>query len=138
MLLQVSDVVNKATSAKYSGAMEKIILEGLEVNTIIGVYDWERTKPQKLYIDLILEADLEAACFSDDVADTMDYARVAESVIAVAKTSQFKLLEALAQAISDKLFEHFDLRKVNITIIKPNILPNTRKVAVCIERKRKR
>jgi dihydroneopterin aldolase len=52
--------------------------------------------------------------------------------------SQFKLLEALAQAISDKLFEQFKLLKLNITITKPNILPTTRKVAVCIERHGKR
>jgi dihydroneopterin aldolase len=118
--------------------MEKIILEGLEVNTVIGVYDWERTKPQKLFVDLILEADLKTACFSDDVADTLDYAKLADTVIEVAKMSQFKLLEALAQAISDKLFEQFKLLKLNITITKPNILPTTRKVAVCIERHGKR
>lgn len=118
--------------------MEKIILEGLEIDTIIGVYDWERTKSQTLFVDLVLYADLKAACYSDDVNDTIDYAGVAETIVTVAKNSKFKLLEALAQAISDKLFECFELHKVAITITKPNILPNTRRVAVCIERNQKR
>ena len=117
--------------------MEKIILEGIEVSTIIGVYDWERTKAQTLFVDIELYADLKAACLSDDVADTIDYAKVTELVVAVAEHSEFKLLEALAEAFSVKLFENFYLRKLKITITKPNILPNTRKVAVCIERKLK-
>jgi len=114
--------------------MEKIILEGLEIDTVIGVYDWERTKSQTLFVDLELHADLKAACYSDSVSDTIDYAKVAEVIRAVAEVSEFKLLEALAQDISDKLLAQFSLNKIVITITKPNILPNTRKVAVCIER----
>ena len=111
-------------------------MQGIQVDTIIGVYDWERNKPQRLLVDLELTADLQAACKSDEVADTIDYARVVDLLVALANESQFKLLEALAQAFSDTLFAHFELSKLTLTITKPNILPNTEKVAVRISRKR--
>ena len=116
--------------------MEQIIIDGIEVDTIIGVYDWERTKPQTLIVDLELTADLSAAGKSDDVADTIDYAKVVDLLVAVAKESEYQLLEALAQTFSDSLFAQFELSQLILTITKPGILANTQKVAVRIHRKR--
>ncbi|MBT0585302.1 dihydroneopterin aldolase [Alteromonas oceanisediminis] len=115
--------------------MEQVIIEGLEVSTVIGVYEWERTKPQTLYVDLVINADLNTACMSDDVSDTIDYAKVAEFLVAVAANARFELLEALAQKFCDQLFANFSLRQIDVTITKPNILPNARKVAVRLIRK---
>ena len=78
-----------------------IVLEGLEVQALIGVYDWERTARRPLVFDLRLRVDLRRAGRSDDVADTVDYAAVAEQVSALVAQSTPQLLEAFLQPLID-------------------------------------
>ena len=112
--------------------MQQIFIEGLKVPTLIGVYDWERTQQTTLMVDLLIDADLSAAMNSDDVAHTIDYAAVAEAVKDVGKTSQFELLEAFANAIITALCKQFPIRRLVLTIEKPGILPDARKVGIRI------
>ena len=86
-------------SVKVQQIMQQIFIEGLEVPTLIGVYDWERTQNTVLIVDLLIDADLSAAMQSDDVEHTIDYAAVAETVKQVGIDSSFELLEAFANAI---------------------------------------
>ena len=60
--------------------MQQIILSGLKVDTLIGVYDWERTQKTTLIFDITVDADLTAAMASDNVSDTIDYAMLAQSI----------------------------------------------------------
>lgn len=76
-----------------------ILLNGMAVEALIGVYDWERVAPRPLMLDLALSVDLSAAARSDDVQDTVDYAAVAACVTAVCAREQPQLLEALAGRI---------------------------------------
>ncbi|GGF69015.1 dihydroneopterin aldolase [Alteromonas lipolytica] len=112
--------------------MQQIFIEGLEVPTLIGVYDWERTRNTTLIIDLLVDANLSAAMGSDEVADTIDYAAMAETVKQVGKDSQFELLEAFANAVITALCETFPIQKLVLTIEKPGILPDARKVGIRI------
>ncbi|WP_100656170.1 dihydroneopterin aldolase [Alteromonas flava] len=114
--------------------MEQILIKGLELETIIGVYDWERTQLTKLRVDLVMDADLTRACHSDDVNDTVDYAAVAATLEAVAAGSDFELLEALGQTLCDKLLAEYPLTRVDMTIEKPGILPQAQVVAVRLVR----
>lgn len=63
--------------------MGKIYITGLEVDTLIGVYDWERVRTTQLLLDVTLDVDLSAAMQSDDVVDTVDHATVVECIVAV-------------------------------------------------------
>lgn len=110
--------------------MQQIIIEGLAVETLIGVYDWERTRTTTLLLDVVLHADLKQAMLSDNVDDTVDYAKVAEHIQQVGKTSQFELLEALGNAIINSVLAHFPISKIQLTIVKPGILPDAKRVAV--------
>ncbi|WP_100643809.1 dihydroneopterin aldolase [Alteromonas facilis] len=114
--------------------MEQIIIQGLQLPTLIGVYDWERTQKTILLVDLVLDADLSRACETDDVADTIDYAKVAEALAEVAGKAKFELLEALGQALCDCVLTRFPVTRVDLSIIKPDILPNAAKVAVRLVR----
>lgn len=116
--------------------METIYIHGLEVSTLIGVYDWERTRQTTLLFDLAMDADLKAAMLSDDVADTIDYAKAAAFVQQVAAQCQFELLEALAHKVLDALFNAYPVQKVTLTITKPDILPDARAVAISFSRAR--
>ena len=116
--------------------MGKIFIEGLSVDTLIGVYDWERERLTELSIDIELEAELDKAMASDDVMDTIDYAKVANCVAQVGKESQFELLEAFGAKVMDTVLQQFPVQGISIKIVKPGILPNARRVAVALSRAR--
>lgn len=114
-----------------------ILLHGLQVDALIGVYDWERTAPRPLVLDLELAVDLSAAASSDDVHDTVDYAAVSDCVTTLCAREQPQLLEALAGRICLALLAQFGaLNGVTLTVHKPGILPNVRDVAIRLTRSR--
>ena len=115
---------------------DSIFLRGLECQCIIGFIDWERQVPQTVVIDLELPCDCGRAATRDDVADTVDYKRVAKRVLAWVGESQFKLLETLAERLSRLLIEEFALDWVRLRINKPGAIRHSRDVGVAIERHR--
>ncbi|GGD49577.1 dihydroneopterin aldolase [Lacimicrobium alkaliphilum] len=116
--------------------MDKVIIEGLQVQSLIGVYDWERTARRPLLVDVTLEVDLAAAAATDDVRDTIDYASVADTLERVALKSQFFLLEALAGAMLEALFTDFAVQGATVKLSKPDILPNAANVAIQLSRRK--
>ncbi|MFT4937889.1 MAG: dihydroneopterin aldolase [Paraglaciecola sp.] len=117
--------------------MDKIYIEGLQVYSLIGVYDWEREAKQRLLVDMQLFTDLSPAAKSDQVNDTLNYAEVASCIEKVANISEFKLLEALADAIIAAVFAGFPVQKISLKLSKPDILPNAQNVAVELLRERR-
>ncbi|GAC32615.1 dihydroneopterin aldolase [Paraglaciecola polaris] len=116
--------------------MDKIYIEGLEVQSLIGVYDWERDATQRLLVDIVLFSDLSTPATSDDVKDTLNYAEVADAVTAVAAHSKFALIEALALAMIRQIFKQFPVQKITLKLSKPDILPTAQNVAVEFTRER--
>ena len=116
--------------------MDKIHIEGLEVFSLIGVYDWEREAKQRLVVDLVLYTDLSLAASTDKVADTLNYADIASSVATTANDSSFELLEALAGTMINHLFSQFAITKMRLKLSKPDILDNAQNVAVELIRER--
>ncbi|TRY31994.1 dihydroneopterin aldolase [Aliiglaciecola sp. M165] len=110
--------------------MDKIIIQGLTVKSLIGVYDWEREAKQALVVDIELSLPLSKAAKSDDVNDTIDYAALASQIEKLADDSSFELLEALANHLIEHCFTYPDVAKVKIAITKPHILPNANAVTV--------
>lgn len=110
--------------------MDRILIEGLTLPALIGVYQWERQGKTSLLADIELITDLRRPAQSDNVADTIDYAEVAEQLVKLAADSQYELLEALAAAMIDHLLANYPLQQVKVKLTKPNILPNAQNVAV--------
>ncbi len=121
-------------SYKLKVFMGKIYITGLAVETLIGVYDWERVRNTELLLDITLDVDLTNAMSSDDVNDTVDYAKVAECIVDVGKASQFELLEAFGASVMDAVLTTFAVSSITLKIVKPNILPNAQTVAVEMSR----
>lgn len=115
--------------------MDKIIINGLQVKSLIGVYDWERKEQQSLIVDVELSLDLSKAAMSDDVNDTLDYAAIAIAIEELCGHATFELLEALASHIVQHLFTYNGVKQVQIKITKPNILKNANAVSVQLSRK---
>lgn len=115
---------------------DRIFLRGLTAECIIGFIEWERRVKQTVVVDLELPVDCRRASVTDDVADTVDYKRVAKRVLAYIEASEFKLVETLAHRLAVLLLEQFALEWVRISVNKPGAIRNSRDVGVVIERSR--
>ena len=115
---------------------DRIFLRGLTAECIIGFIEWERRVKQTVVVDLELPVDCRRASVSDDVADTVDYKKVAKRVLAYIEGSEFKLVETLAHRLALLLLEEFGLEWVRISLNKPGAIRGSRDVGVHIERSR--
>lgn len=82
-------------------AADRIELRGLRVSGLVGVLDLEKRQAQPLEIDLDLSVDLAAAGASDDLADTVDYGAVCDTVAATVGERHVDLLEHLTARVAD-------------------------------------
>jgi dihydroneopterin aldolase len=115
---------------------DRIFLHGLTTECIIGFIDWERRVKQTVVLDLELPVDCRYAARTDEVADTLDYKKVAKRVLGYVATSECKLVETLAHRLALMILEEFGLPWVRIWLNKPGAIRNSRDVGVVIERTR--
>lgn len=114
--------------------MDTIYIEDLRIDTIIGIYEWERRIRQTVRLDIDMDFDIRAAAADDDVAQTLDYKSVAKRVIAFVQTSEFKLVETLAERIAALILSEFNVQQVNLKLDKPYALRGAKGVGVKITR----
>jgi dihydroneopterin aldolase len=115
---------------------DRILLQGLTAECIIGFIDWERRVPQTVVIDLELPCDCAHAAVTDSVADTVDYKVVAKRVLAWVAISECYLIETLAHRLAMMLLQEFPLAWIRIRVGKPGAIRHSKDVAVSIERHR--
>ena len=114
--------------------MDKVFIEGLEVEALIGIHDWERRKPEPLRLDLELAFDNRRPAASDAIADTLDYQAVSAHVAAFAAASSFRLVEALAEECAQRVLREFNVEWLRLVVRKPFALHAANAVGVVIER----
>ena len=115
---------------------DSIFLRGLSIECIIGFIEWERRVKQTVVIDLELPVDCRKAALTDDVADTLDYKKVAKRVLAFVESSEFQLVETLAHRLALVILAEFALPWVRVSLNKPGAIRSSRDVGVVIERTR--
>ncbi|WP_368572098.1 dihydroneopterin aldolase [Acinetobacter junii] len=117
--------------------MDAIIIEGLNVDTVIGCFNWERQIIQPLMLDLTIHNDLNQAAQSDELDDTLNYAQICELAAQVIQQAKPKLIEHAAQLVLEKLFLVFpSIESIIITIRKPAIIAQANAVGIRLERNR--
>ena len=116
--------------------MDRIFLRELRVETIIGIYDWERETRQFVSIDLEMPVDIRRAAATDDIADTLNYKKVAKRILGYVEASSFQLVETLIERIAEIIITEFDVDWVKVTLSKPGAIRSSRDVGVAIERVR--
>ena len=114
--------------------MDIIFLREVKVDTLIGVYEWEKRVPQTLQIDLEIALPGSRACQSDDIHDALDYADIVSHIQSVLSGRHFNLLEALAETIAQILLNDFKSPWVKVSVAKLNAIRGSRMVGVSIER----
>lgn len=114
--------------------MDKIFLSDLKIDTIIGIWEWERRIRQTVVIDLEMSADIARAAATDEVADTLNYKLVAKRIQGFVADSSFQLVETLAERIAGIIREEFDVAWVKVRVNKPGAIRGSKAVGVLIER----
>jgi dihydroneopterin aldolase len=114
--------------------MDIIFLNDLRVDTVIGIWDWERKIRQTVAIDLEMSADISKAAASDSVDDTLNYKLVAKRLQQFVGDSSFQLVETLAEKIAEVVLGEFDVAWVRVKVNKPGAIRGARDVGVVIER----
>ena len=114
--------------------MDKVFIEGLEVDTVIGAYDWEREIRQCLRLDLDMHWDNRAPAANDELALALDYAVVCERVQQFAEVARFELVETFAERLAQVLIDEFGIRWLRLRVTKPGAVPAAKGVGVEIER----
>ena len=114
--------------------MDKIFLNELKVETVIGIWEWERKIRQTVVIDLEMSADIAKAAATDSVEDTLNYKLVAKRIQAFVSESSFQLVETLAERIAGIIRDEFDVLWVKVRVNKVGAIRGARDVGILIER----
>ena len=116
---------------------DAIFLHDLRIETIVGIWDWERKIKQTVSIDLEMGADIARAAASDSIEDTLNYKLVAKRIQAFVEGSSFQLVETMAEEISTIILAEFDVPWVLVKVNKPGAIRSARDVGVRIFREQK-
>ena len=122
--------------SEISAYNDKIYIRDLSIRCIIGVNQDERTEKQDVVINVILFTDTRKAGQTDVLEDSVDYKKVKKAILSLVESSEFLLIEKLAEEIAKVCLDDSKVQKVNVTVDKPGVLRYTRSVAVEIVRTR--
>ncbi len=122
--------------SEYSGVMDKIFIEDLCIDTVIGIYDWEREIRQVISLDIEMQADIRRAAQTDCVADTVNYKSVAKRLIQYVRQSEFQLIETLAERVIEIILYEFAVEQVSLKLSKPGAVRHSKNVGLQIQRQR--
>ena len=114
--------------------MDIIFLTDLRIETVIGIYDWERKIKQTVAIDLEMATDIRRAAATDSIDDTLNYKAIAKRLIQFVGESQFQLVETLAEKVAEIVLNEFHVPWVKVRLSKPGAVRGSRDVGIRIER----
>ncbi len=114
--------------------MDKIFINGLKAQSLIGCYDWERKARQPIFIDVELTGDWRLAAKTDNLKDALDYAAIAKRLVELCEKGRFQLLEALAEFLSDSLLEEYPILGLRLRIVKRSAVADADDVGIIVER----
>ncbi len=120
----------------YERAVDRILVEGLEVEASVGVYAHERGALRRLLIDLAVSRDITAAASTDDLRQTLDYDHLAALCRKVVDAGHLNLIETVAERIAQQILLLAGVQAVQVRVAKPGAVPHARQVAVQIIRQK--
>jgi 2-amino-4-hydroxy-6-hydroxymethyldihydropteridine diphosphokinase len=116
--------------------MDKVFIEALEIDCVIGIYDWERKIKQPVVLDIEMDFDNRKPAASDDIADTLDYKAISKRLIEFVGESSFGLVETLAENCCRIIIDEFGVAKVRMKLNKIGAVRGAKGVGVILERAR--
>jgi len=117
--------------------MDIIYIKNLRIDTVIGIFDWERKVKQTVILDIDMATDIKKAATLDDIDNTLDYKAVSKRLIAFVGGSEYKLVETLAERITEILLDEFNVPWCRLRLNKQGALRGVQDVGILIERGQK-
>jgi dihydroneopterin aldolase len=117
--------------------MDVVFIEDLRIETVIGIYDWERKIRQIVALDLEMAFDNRKPASTDRIEDTLDYKAVSKRLIAFVESSHFELVETLAERCAEIVQHEFGVAWLRLKLSKPGAVTGSKAVGVSIERGRR-
>lgn len=114
--------------------MDIIFINQLELETIIGIHDWEREKKQPIVLDIEIGCSIKQAAQTDQIKDCVDYFSVCERMKGLAATHSYQLVESFVEHASRIILQEFMTQWVRIKLSKPKAVSEASGVGVIIER----
>ena len=114
--------------------MDIVYIRELQVQTVIGIYDWEREVRQAVCLDLEMGTDIREAAATEDIENTLNYKSVSKRLIAFIEGSEFLLVETMAEEVAQLVMQEFGVRWLRLRLGKPGAIRGARDVGVMIER----
>ncbi len=117
--------------------MDILYINDLRIETIIGIYGWERKTKQTVVLDIEMGTDIHKASVGGNIEDMLNYKAVAERLFEFVGGSDFELIETLTEQISDILLNEFNVPWLRLKLNKQGALKGVREVGIIIERGQK-
>ena len=114
--------------------MDIIFIRDLRVETVIGIYDWERQVKQAVIFDLDMATDCRRAAMTDSVEQALNYKTVSKRLIDFVGGSEFQLVETLAERCVELIMSEFEVPWMRLKVNKRGALRDASDVGVVIER----
>ena len=114
--------------------MDTVFIEDLRIETVIGIYDWERKIRQVVALDVEMAFDNRKPAASDRIEDTLDYKAVSKRLIAFVENSTFQLVETLAERCAEIVLSEFNVSWLRLRLAKPGAVRGSKSTGVVIER----
>lgn len=116
--------------------MDIIFIQGLKVDTVIGIYDWERKIRQEIVLDIEMSADISTAASTDHIDQALNYKDICKRLRSFVGDSEFQLVETLAEEICQIIIKEFGVQWVKLKLNKGEAITGAEGVGVIIERTR--
>ncbi|EAT12791.1 dihydroneopterin aldolase [Bermanella marisrubri] len=117
--------------------MDKVFINQLTIETIIGIYDWEREIKQRVVLDLEMAWDNKPAAQSENIELALNYKAVCDRLQDFIGNNGFLLVETMAEAVAQLLMHEFNVGWLRLKVTKPDAIPQAHGVGVEIERNEK-
>ena len=114
--------------------MDKVMIRELALETIVGLYPWDRAVKQVLLVDVDMATDIKQAAAGDDLQYTVDYSAVCEAIVALADKGRYQLIETLAENIAAMVLKDFAVSWLRVAVHKTDVMTNVGRVGIEIER----
>ena len=114
--------------------MDIVYIRDLRIETIIGIYDWEREVKQEVSFDLDMAADIRRAAQTDDIQYALNYKSIAKRIISFIQASEFLLVERMAEEVANIVRVEFSVPWLRLRVSKPGALRGSQDVGIIIER----
>jgi dihydroneopterin aldolase len=117
--------------------MDIVYIKELKIETIIGIYDWERKTKQTVSLSLEMGTDISKAAQTDDIEHTLNYKAISKRLVSFVEQSKFLLVETMAEQITEIVRNEFNVPWIRLKLSKPLAVTGSQDVGVIIERGQK-